>query len=128
MKKYMISEEEYAAVKCAIKENKDKRIDRRLQVIKLRYEGFKYKEIAEKLDYHPKFIGQLCREFKMYGIEEYITQTSHTKNSFNSVMLGDYLAKVMLKISKTHRQIFSNTFYKLVVYFYNFTITRYIIL
>jgi DNA-binding CsgD family transcriptional regulator len=54
MKKHIITEKEYEAVKRLARENKLKRIDRRLQVILLRYEGKKDEEIAEKLDYTRK--------------------------------------------------------------------------
>lgn len=71
MKKHKITESEYEAVKRAAKENQKKGVDKRLQVIILRYEGKKDVEIAEKLDYSRKRISQLCAEFKKVGIEEY---------------------------------------------------------
>jgi len=37
----------------------------------MRYEGKTDKEIAEKLDFHPKRIRQLRAEFAMKGLEEY---------------------------------------------------------
>ena len=39
MKKHIITEEEYRVVKKLAKENKHKRVDKRLQVILLRFEG-----------------------------------------------------------------------------------------
>ena len=71
MKKHIITEEEYNAVKILSKKNKNKNIDRRLQVIILRFEGVKDGEIAMKLCYHRKRISQLCAEFKNVGIEQY---------------------------------------------------------
>ena len=72
VKKHIITRPEYEAVKAMSKTNRDKRIDKRLQVIILRYEGKKDIEIAEKLDYHRKHISQLCAEFKKVGLSEYI--------------------------------------------------------
>ena len=51
MKKHKITKEEYEAVKEAAKRNNHKRIEKRLQVIILRYEGKKDREIGEKLYY-----------------------------------------------------------------------------
>ena len=39
MKKHIITEEEYGRIKELAKKNKHKRVDKRLQVILLRYEG-----------------------------------------------------------------------------------------
>ncbi len=72
MKKHIITKPEYEAAKAMSKTNCDKRIDKRLQVIILRYEGKKDIEIAEKLDYHRKRISQLCAEFKQIGLSNYI--------------------------------------------------------
>jgi transposase len=85
MKKHIISTEEYEAVKQAAKENKHKSVEKRLQVIIMRYEGKKDIEIAEKLDYHRKRVSQLCAEFKKVGLEEY---ASH-KFGGNSQALSD---------------------------------------
>lgn len=73
-KQIKITEEEYKAVKAAIKKNKHKRIDKKLQVIALRYEGMKCTEIGEKLGYSKYRVSHLCREFKQSGISEYMRQ------------------------------------------------------
>lgn len=71
VKKHKITKEEYEAVKEVAKSNKLKRVDKRLQVIILRYEGFKDCEIAEKMNYTRKRVSQLCAEFKTVGLEKY---------------------------------------------------------
>lgn len=71
MQKHMISAEEYLAVLSKMKQNKDKQIDRRLNVIKLRYEGMSDKAIAEITGYHPKRIGLICKQFKDQGLTEF---------------------------------------------------------
>jgi transposase len=48
MKIYHIGE----AAKALAKKNQNKRVDKRLQVILLRYEGLRDSEIGEKLGYH----------------------------------------------------------------------------
>ena len=45
-KQIKITKEEYEEVKEAIKKNKHKKIDKKLQVIALRYEGMKCSEIT----------------------------------------------------------------------------------
>lgn len=49
-KTYTITKEEIEEIKAARKKNKDKDVDRRLHTVKLRGEGMKNREIAEKLD------------------------------------------------------------------------------
>ena len=71
MKKHIITEEEYRVVKKLAKENKHKRVDKRLQVILLRYEGLTDQKIGEKLGYSRKRMSQLCAEFKAVGAAEY---------------------------------------------------------
>jgi len=72
VKKHIITKPEYESAQAMSKTNRDKRIDKRLQVIILRYEGKKDIEIAEKLNYHRKRISQLCAEFKQVGLSEYV--------------------------------------------------------
>lgn len=71
MKKHIITETEYNAVKELSKQNTNKRVDKRLQVIILRYEGKKDVEIGAKLNYDRKRVSQLCAEFKLLGLAEY---------------------------------------------------------
>ena len=69
--KHIITEQEYLAVKEAAKANKLKRVDKRLQVIILRYEGMDDADIAQTLGYHSHYISQLCAAFKKQGLEVY---------------------------------------------------------
>ena len=69
--KHKITKQEYLAVKELAKANKLKRVDKRLQVIILRYEGMDDLAIADKLGYHYRYIGQLCADFKTKGLMEY---------------------------------------------------------
>jgi len=54
MSKHKITEQEYNKVLELVKINKLKRVDRRLQVIVLRYGGFSNEEIADRLGYSGK--------------------------------------------------------------------------
>lgn len=79
--KYCITLDEYNTIKEAIKRNQNKRIDKKLQVIKLKYEGMTCKSIGEKLDYSKDRVAQLCKQFKLEGLEEFIRckHTSHKR-------------------------------------------------
>ena len=74
MRKHTINQGEYEAIKALLKRNQNKRVDKRLPVLMLRYEGLKDREIAAKLDYDRKRISQLCAEYKQVGLEEYARQ------------------------------------------------------
>jgi len=71
MPKHMITDAEYSEVKELSKKNQNKRVDKRLQVIILRYEGMNYEEIADKLGYTPNWVSKLCASFKRKGAPEY---------------------------------------------------------
>ena len=71
MKKSKITEAEYNEVKALMKANKLKRVDKRLHVILLRYEGLSLEAIAEKLGYTVAWVSKLCTAFKLQGIQEY---------------------------------------------------------
>ncbi len=68
-----IEQAEYEAVCNAAKRNKDKRIDKRLQVVIMRYQGFKNTEIGKKLDLHPAYVSKLFMDYKKNGLEEYLS-------------------------------------------------------
>ena len=80
--KIQISKTEYESVCKEIKSNKNKIVVRRLMVIRLLYEGYTNKYIAEKLDYSEKYITELTRTFKTQGIELFIKnkQTGNNRN------------------------------------------------
>ena len=77
-----ISEEEYQAIQAARKANKNKRVEKILEVPALRYEGKSNSEIAEKTGFNKKYITTLLTKYKNLGLDEYkrIKQTSHRRN------------------------------------------------
>jgi len=70
-KKHEISDADYALVQELAKKNKHKRVEKRLQVIALRYEGLTDSEIAARTGYHRKRVSQLCAQFCKVGAEQY---------------------------------------------------------
>ena len=77
-----ISEEEYQAIQAARKANKNKRVEKILEVPALRYEGKSNSEIAEKTGFNKKYITTLLTKYKKLGLDEYkrVKQTSHRRN------------------------------------------------
>ncbi len=69
--KTIITEKEYKEILKMIKRNKNKRIDKKLNIIKLRYEGLSNKEISEKLDCNISTITRNISAFKNKGINEF---------------------------------------------------------
>ena len=63
--------QEIEMVEAYIKANKLKRVDRRLQVIKLYLMGKKHQEIADKLNFSREWVCKLCNEYRQKGLVEY---------------------------------------------------------
>ena len=82
MKMLRISEQEYARIKTAAKENKNKRVAKRLEVLELRYAGKSNAEISEKTGFNARYITTLMGLYKKQGLKEFIRikQTSHRRN------------------------------------------------
>ena len=97
MKKHIITEEEYGRIKELAKKNKHKRVDKRLQVILLRYEGLTDEKIGEKLGYSRKRVSQLCAEFKAVGAAEY---ARHKYGGNHRAMSVDEETELLEKLRK----------------------------
>jgi transposase len=63
--------DEYELLLQAIKTNKLKRVDKRLQVIKLRFEGKTHQAIAEIVGYSREWVCLLIKDYKLKGLTEY---------------------------------------------------------
>lgn len=66
-----ISKEQYENVLKAIKKNKHKKIDRKLQIIKLRYEGLSNIDISKKLNCCQSTISKIVSTFLRESLEEF---------------------------------------------------------
>ena len=82
MEMITISNSEIEKIKKEVRKNKNKRVDKKLQVLILRYEGKSNSEISEKTGYNERYITTLMGQYKKQGLEEYIRikQTSHRRN------------------------------------------------
>ncbi len=72
MKKHIITQEEYEGIQQTAKMNQNKHVEKRLQVLIMRYEGATDAEIGKQLGYHRKRVSQLCAEYKQVGLASYI--------------------------------------------------------
>ena len=62
---------EYELLMDLIKQNKLKRVDKRLQVIRLHLEGKKQQEIADKVGFARQWVNRLLRDYREMGLKEY---------------------------------------------------------
>ena len=77
-----ISEQEYERIKAAAKKNKNKRVDKKLQVLLMRHDNKGNDEISARTGYNVRYITTLMGQYKKQGLEEFIRikQTSHNRN------------------------------------------------
>ncbi len=59
--KYKFSEEQYKEIKITRKQNRDKQIDKRLQVLELRRQGKGLEEIANITEFHRSHVSNLIQ-------------------------------------------------------------------
>jgi transposase len=92
-----ISEQEYERIKEAAKKNKNKRVDKKLQVLIMRHENKGNEEISARTGYNVRYITTLMGQYKKQGLEEFIRikQTSHNRN-----MSVEQEAKVLAKFEE----------------------------
>jgi len=106
------SKNEYEELMELIKTNKLKRVDKRLQAIRLHLEGKKQKEIAEKLDYSPKWVSRLLKAYREKGLQEY---ARHKYGGNHRAMSADEEAEILQQFeeeSKSGKLIVANTIKK----------------
>jgi transposase len=70
-KRHYISEEELKEIKNKRKSNKDKTIDKWLEVLELKAQGKTRSEISEKTGFKKQYITELVGEYRRTGLEQY---------------------------------------------------------
>ena len=80
--KHEITEEEYQAVIKAEKATQNKRIAKKLRVIRLRYEGYTNQEIGQMVDLHKDRVHHIVSEFKFQGLDEFV-RCKYSGNNHN---------------------------------------------
>ena len=66
MSRFQITQEEYEAIKAAEQKCRDKKTSKRLQILMLRYEGYKV-DIAKIYSTRKEWISQMCRRYREQG-------------------------------------------------------------
>lgn len=82
MKKYTFTSEEKQEIKAAREKNRDKNVEKRLEVLELRAEGLRNKEISEKTGFHTQYITVLVSRYKANGLSS-ITENHYHGNRRN---------------------------------------------
>ena len=79
MKVIKITETEYQKILEIDKKNRNNRVDQKLRVLKLRYEGASNREISLRTGYNERYITKLIGDYAKQGLEEFlrIKHTSH---------------------------------------------------
>ena len=81
--KYKFSEEQYAEIKAERRANRDKQIDKRLEVLELRCEGVSQKEIAKKkTGFHRSHVCNLIKIYFEDGLQA-VAETHYVGNRRN---------------------------------------------
>ena len=80
--KYKFNEEHKAEIKAARQANRNKQIDRRLEVLELRCEGVSQKEISEKTGYHRSHVCSLIKMYFEKGLQA-AAETHYSENRRN---------------------------------------------
>ena len=101
-----ISEQEYERIKAAAKKNKNKRVDKKLQVLIMRHDNKGNDEISARTGYNVRYITTLMGQYKKQGLEEFIRikQTSHNRN-----LSVEQEAKVLAKFEEEADAVFNTT-------------------
>jgi transposase len=103
---------EYELVMQLIKTNKLKRVDKRLQVIRLHLEGEKQQEIADKLDYSRVWVCRLLKEYREKGLIEYARHKYGGNHRAMSVEDEEKILNQFEEVSKSGKLVVANTIKK----------------
>jgi len=85
-KRAVITEQEVADIEKAKNRNKDKTVDKWLEVLLLHAQGFKRAEISEKTGFKEKYISELVGRYRRNGLDIYASKQykgNHRNMSFD---------------------------------------------
>ena len=80
--KYTFNEEQKAEIKAARKKNRDKKIEKRLEVLEMRCDGVSQAAIVEKTGFHRSHVCNLIRKYHEEGMSA-IIENHYTGNRRN---------------------------------------------
>ena len=67
--KYKFSEEQYAEIKTARRANRNRKVEKRLEVLWLRCEGKSQQEIVEKTGFHRSYVCSIIKQYFEAGLQ-----------------------------------------------------------
>ena len=107
-KKYTFTEEEKQEIREYRENNRDKRIEKRLEALEMRAEGKRNKEISEKTGFHTQYITVLVSRYKTKGIAS-IVENHYRGNRRNlsyaeEEQILEPFRKAASEIEKTYRE------------------------
>lgn len=77
-----INEAEHEKILALKKRNKNKRVDKKLEVLVLRYEGKSNAEISMRTGYNERYITKLMGDYAKQGLEEFV-RIKHTSHNWH---------------------------------------------
>ena len=86
--KYRFSPEDHEKIRAARKNNHDKQIERRLEVLELRCEGMSQSRIAEKTGFHRSYVCSLIQRYFKEGLTS-ISEKHYVGNHRNMSVLEE---------------------------------------
>lgn len=101
MAKYTFTDEEKQEIRAARKKNKDKKIDKRLEVLEMRSDEKKNKEISEKTGFHIQYITVLVSRYKSKGLESIVGNHYHGNRRNLSYEEEEHLLEPFRKAAET---------------------------
>jgi transposase len=107
-----VSKTEYELLMELIRSNKLKRVDKRLQVIRLRLEGMKQQEIANKLGFTRQWVNRLLRDYREMGLEEYARHKYGGNNRAMSIEEEEEILTKFESESQEGKLVVANTIKK----------------
>jgi len=103
---------EYELLMDLICSNKLKRVDKRLQVIRLHLEGKKQQEIADALEYSRQWVNRLIRDYREVGLQEYARHKYGGNHRAMSIEEEEAILAKFEEESKTGKLVAANTIKK----------------
>ena len=99
-KKYTFTEEEKQEIREYRENNRDKRIEKRLEALEMRAEGKRNKEISEKTGFHTQYITVLVSRYKTKGIASIVE--NHYRGNRRNLSYAEEEQILERKRRKTH--------------------------
>ena len=96
-----IQREQYAEIKGARRSNKDKRVEKRLEVLQLRCEGKSQQEIADKTDFHRSYVCKLIPDnIRLFFIPPYTPEMNPIEQIWKEIRKRGFRNEIFATLDK----------------------------